>query len=74
MQSFDVFVDLHLYKHWVNNREAGDLGRRHAHYDITVMSQHTLHMGLLKKITSPLAFVGFSSELIFSHMQNEIWS
>ena len=23
--------------HWVNNREAGDLRRQHAHYDVTVM-------------------------------------
>ena len=24
---------------WVNNREAGDLRRHHAHYDVTVMKQ-----------------------------------
>ena len=36
-QSFDVFFDLRLNKGWVNNREAGDLKRHLAHYDVTVM-------------------------------------
>ena len=25
---------------WVNNREAGDLGRHRAHYDVIIMSNH----------------------------------
>ena len=33
-QSFDVFFDLNG---WVNNREAGDLRRHRAHYDVIVM-------------------------------------
>ena len=33
-RSFDVFLDL---KGWVNTREAGDLRRSRAHYDVTVM-------------------------------------
>ena len=37
-RSFDVFFDQHVNKRgWVNNREAGDLRRHRAHYDITVM-------------------------------------
>ena len=36
-QSFDVFFDLCPNKKWVNNRDAGDLRRRRAHYDVTVM-------------------------------------
>ena len=36
--SFDVFFDLRLNKGWVNNREAGDLRRRRAHYDVIVMA------------------------------------
>ena len=28
---------------WVNNREAGDLGRHRAHYDVTVMDQLIRH-------------------------------
>ena len=36
-RSFDVFFDLRLNNGWVNNREAGDLRRYRAHYDITVM-------------------------------------
>ena len=35
-RSFDVFFDLRLNK-WVNNRDAGDLRRRRAHYDVIVM-------------------------------------
>ena len=35
--SFGVFFDLRLNKGWVNNREAGDLRRYRAHYDVTVM-------------------------------------
>ena len=36
-RSFYVFLDLHLNKQLVNNREAGDLRRHSAHYDIIVM-------------------------------------
>ena len=36
-RSFDVFFDLRLNKQLVNNREAGDLRRHHAHYDDIVM-------------------------------------
>ena len=39
-QSFDVFFDLCLnwMNDWVNNREAGDLRRHRAHYDVTIMN------------------------------------
>ena len=36
-RSFDVFFDLCPINDWVNNREAGDLRRSRAHYDVTVM-------------------------------------
>ena len=36
-RSFDVLLDLHLNNSWVNNREAGDLRRHRAHYDVIVM-------------------------------------
>ena len=36
-RSFEVFFDLRLKKGWVNNREAGGLGRYRANYDVTVM-------------------------------------
>ena len=36
-RSFDVFVDLRLNNGWVNNRDAGDLRRLRAHYDVIVM-------------------------------------
>ena len=36
-RSFGVFFDLHLTNGWVNNRDAGDLRRYRAYYDVTVM-------------------------------------
>ena len=36
-QSFDAYFDLCLNNGWVNNREAGDLRRHRAHYDVIVM-------------------------------------
>ena len=41
-RSFDVFFDLLL--EWVNNREAGDLRRHRAHYDVIVMTFYSLQM------------------------------
>ena len=42
--SFDIFFDLGLNKQLVNNWNAGDLRRHHAHYEVTVMSlnDHTI--------------------------------
>ena len=36
-RSFDVLFDLRPKNGWVNNREAGDLRRYHAHDDVIVM-------------------------------------
>ena len=36
-RSFDVYFDLRRINGWVNNREAGDLRRYSAHYDVIVM-------------------------------------
>ena len=36
-RSFDVFLDLRL-NGWVNTRNAGDLRRHRAHYDVSVMT------------------------------------
>ena len=36
-RSFDVFFDLRIIIGWVNNREAGDLRRYRAHYDVIAM-------------------------------------
>ena len=36
-RSFDVFFDLWLNKRLSNNREAGDLRRQQAYYDVIVM-------------------------------------
>ena len=38
-RSFDFFYDLCL-NGWVNNREAGDLRRYRAHYDVTVVDYY----------------------------------
>ena len=44
-----------IYNDWVNNREAGDLRRYRAHYDVTVMPTHT------PKVTTHSAVVTSSS-------------
>ena len=36
-RSFDVSFIYVWINGWVNNRDAGDLRRHHAHYDVTVM-------------------------------------
>ena len=36
-QSFDIFFDLKWINGWVSNREAGDLRRQCAHYDVIEM-------------------------------------
>ena len=58
-QSFDVFFDLHLNKRLSNNREAGDLRRYRAHYDVIVMWQHRpcLIRPKLKPVSKSVAFV-----------------
>ena len=38
-RSFDVFFDRRQLNGWVNSREAGDLRRYRAHYDVMVMPQ-----------------------------------
>ena len=38
-RSFGVFLDLLLINNRVNNGEAGDLRRHHAHYDVIVMNR-----------------------------------
>ena len=40
-RSFRVFCDLRRINRWVNTREAGDLRRYRAHYDVIVMTQQT---------------------------------
>ena len=38
-RSFDVFFDLRKADGWVSNRDAGDLRRHSAHYDVIVMKK-----------------------------------
>ena len=38
-RSFDVSLIYVWINGWVNNREAGDLRRHRAHYDVTVMTK-----------------------------------
>ena len=49
---------------YVNNREAGDLRRQHAHYDVTVMCVLDVSKPLFENIVSPtqpteLDWIGF---------------
>ena len=45
-QSFDVFFDLRWINGWVNNREAGELRRYRAHYDVIVMITPHVRQGV----------------------------
>ena len=45
--SFDVFFICAWINGWVNNREAGDLRRHRAHYDVTVMYKLHSHDAVL---------------------------
>ena len=42
--SFDVSLICALINGWVNNREAGDLGRHRGHYDVIVMTIVGIHL------------------------------
>ena len=46
-RSFDVSLISAWIKGWVNNREAGSLGRNHVHYDVTVMNSSVEKSALL---------------------------
>ena len=66
----DVFFDLHLNKRLSKNRDAGDLRRNRAHYDVTVMSAdldifiNNINMQLLSELLHPLlAFLWWHSVL-----------
>ena len=41
-RSFGVFFDLRMNKVWANNRDAGDLRRHCAYYDVTIMMDFRL--------------------------------
>ena len=41
-RSLDIFFICAWINGWVNNREAGDLRRHHAHYDVTVLLRTVL--------------------------------
>ena len=67
-RSFDIFFDLRPNKFaWVSNREAGDLRRHRAHYDIIVIDvcEHSvwLLLILVDSEDNP-AYVLFSSDFI----------
>ena len=65
MRSFDVFFDLRLNKRLSNHREADDLRRYCAHYDVIVMYQQKGNSGNnnhFKELTSTQI-----------HLAREIW-
>ena len=50
-QSFDIFFDLRLNKGFANDRDAGDLRRHRAHYDVTVLVHNHLLHGVVPDIS-----------------------
>ena len=84
---FDVFFDLRLNKRWVNSRDAGDLRRHRAHYDVTIkwgriahtyvsqLGHHCSGNGLA--IVRRKAIAGFNvglSFITFKKMHVKMWS
>ena len=47
MQSFDAFLVCTETNSWSNHRDAGDLRRHRAHYDVTLMQLHAQNSGLI---------------------------
>ena len=42
-RSLDAFLDLHTWTNgWANHRDAGDMGRHCAHYDVTIMQLNVM--------------------------------
>ena len=69
-RSFDVSFDLRLKYGWANNREAGDLRRHCAHYDVTVM---------IKRLTNIIKYVGWCTiwydsidQVLFFHQNRTV--
>ena len=58
-RSFDVFFDLCLNNGWVNNREAGDLRRHLAYYDVIVMQHNEI-------LSSVISIFGSTDRDIFN--------
>ena len=57
--SFDVFFDLCMNKRLSKSREAGDLRRHHAHYDVIVM---TMHDSLTFDVTMEFSLKRFNAQ------------
>ena len=71
----------HWINGWANTREAGDLRRRHAHYDVIVMCSYVLHLPAATVIMSRVEFMehmSWSLEgmlMVITHLRNmmKIW-
>ena len=63
---------------WVNNREAGDLRRYRAHYDVIVMIQYAALSGALRSVSNLTKFViqtcGGSHRLVPIKQETSIYS
>ena len=67
---------------WANNREAGDLRRLRAHYDVTVVSAQDFHEGAARKTTvavlsaiwickqGPIGLYAHSFVLLYARLKN----
>ena len=67
-RSFDVFFNLCPNKGCINIREAGDLRRHRAHYDVSVMGYRFFKLSLLWLVGQPFtttATAGVTSGYVF---------
>ena len=66
-RGFGVFFDLRLNNAWVNNREAGDLRRHHALYDVKVMEfMLSMYLVLGDKISNLMQVLNNHTYVILS--------
>ena len=59
---------------WLNNREAGDLRRHRAHYDVTVMVAWNIHTGLLCFVFAVIMFLVDSCWWLSARLQYLHWN
>ena len=58
---------------WVNNREAGDLRRHHAHYDITQMMTDVLNIQLILHQTKSIFEIRAANPTVIGDIERVIY-
>ena len=64
-QSFDFFLNCAWINGWANNREAGDLRRHRAHYDVTI--KYLICWPIFSLLSSPRGYISFILTILHPH-------